>query len=153
MKRTTFLVMATLVPLSMSLAEERSALQGNPGFQLKVDARVQAPKIIGIRIHHDMCPYCKQLKPRFEKLNANVIDASVLLITLDLSTPPTQQQAALMVGALGLENVWTGDFSRIGTVTFLDAKSKKTLVEYRADGKEPLEGALGNAIQMQRERR
>lgn len=150
MKRTAFLVMAALAPLSMSPAEERSALQGKPGSQFKVDARVQAPKIIGIRIHNDMCPYCKQLKPEFEKLNTKVMDASVLLVTLDLSTPATQQQAALMVGALGLESIWTGDFSRIGTVTFLDAKSKKTLVEFRADGKERLDTTLGIAIQTQR---
>jgi hypothetical protein len=149
-KRTAFLVMVALVPLSISPAEERSGSRGTAGSQLKVDARVQAPDIIGVRIHHDLCPHCKQLKPVFEKLNARVMDAPVLLVTLDLSTPPTQQQAALLVGALGLEKVWTGDLSRIGTVTFIDAKSKATLVEYRADGKESLDTALANAIQLQR---
>jgi hypothetical protein len=135
----------------MSLAEERSALQGKPGSQFKVDARVQVPEILAIRIHHDMCPYCEQLKPEFEKLNTKVMGAAVLLVTLDLSTPASQQQAVLMVGALGLERVWTGDLSRIGTISFFDPKSKKTLVEYRADGKEPLDAALRNAIQMRRE--
>lgn len=150
MKRFAFLVIAALAPLSMAPAEERPASKGNAGSQIKVEARVQAPEIMAIRIHHDMCPFCKKLKPEFERLNAKVMDASVLFLTLDLSTPATQQQAALMVGALGLQNIWTGDFSRIGTVTFLDAKSKKTLVEFRADGQESLDKALGIAVQMQR---
>jgi len=139
--RTIFITMLALAPLSAL-----SASQDNRGSQFKVDARVQGPKVLAVRIHHDMCPRCKQLKPKFEELGSRVVDVPVLLVTLDLSTPATQQQAALMAGALHLESVWTGDLSRIGTVSFLDAESKKTLAEFRADGQQSLKDALRTAL-------
>jgi len=67
-KRTAFFVIATLTPLTLSPEEEHSAPQGNRGAQIKVDARVRAPKIIGVRIHHEMCPYCKELSSSFALL-------------------------------------------------------------------------------------
>ena len=36
-------------------------------------------------------------------------------------------QAALLVGALGLQDAWTGDMSKMGSIMFLDGKSKAVL--------------------------
>jgi hypothetical protein len=145
--------MAALAALSVAPAQERGGQPENRGARLKVDARVASPRLLAVRIHHDLCPYCKKLRPQFEELSANVVDGSVLLITLDLSTPAAQQQAALMTGALGLDSLWTGDLSRVGTVTFLSMKSKKVLVEHRADGDATLEASLQTALQKQKDER
>ncbi len=147
MRRIALFVIAALALLEVSSGQERSAPDGNRGTQFQVDARVRQPEVLAVRVHHDMCPHCTRLKPQFEKLGARVIDASVLLVTLDLSTPATQQQAALMAGALGIEFIWTVDLSRVGTVTFLDFKSKKTLAEFRADGDRSLEAVAETATQ------
>lgn len=149
MRRIALIVIAAVAPFGMSSAQERSAPQANRGAQFKIDARVQVPKILAVRTHHDMCPYCKQLKPQFEKLGERVIGEPVLLVTLDLSTPATQQQAALVTGALGLDSVWRGDLSRIGTVTILDAKSKKVLAEFKADGDGSLDAVMQTALRIQ----
>ena len=149
MRRVVLLAMIPLAPFGVSSAQERSVPQANRGTEFKIDARVQPPKILAVRTHHDLCPYCKQLKPQFEKLSERVIDESMLLVTFDLTTPATQQQAALLAGALGLESVWTGDLSRVGTVTFLDAKSKRVLAEFKADGDKPLEAVAQAALRQQ----
>jgi hypothetical protein len=120
--------------------------QTNQGEQAKVLGRVQAPSILAVRTHHDMCPHCKQLKATFDALASQASDESVLLITVDLSTPTTQRQSALTVGALGIASIWTGDLSRVGTVTFLDAKTKKSLAEFRAGDDRSLESVMRSAL-------
>ncbi len=146
MRRVPRYMVFALALLGIASAPGHSAPPGRRGTEFKVDAKVRAPEIIAVRIHHDMCPHCKRLKPQFEALDALLTDASALLVTLDLSTPATQHQAALLAGALGLESLWTGDLSRIATVTFLDAGSKKTLAEFRADGDQSLEAVARTAI-------
>jgi len=153
MRKTVLMVATIIASLSTVAAQEHRASSGNRGAHHKVEARIATPKLLAVRFHHDVCPSCKKLKPDFEALSASVVDDSVLLITLDLSTPATQQQAALMAGALGLDSLWTGDLSRIGTVTFLDTKSKKVLVEFRSDGDTTLEASWRTAIQLHRNER
>ena len=102
------------------------------GANMRVSAEVKSPDIIAVRIHHDLCPFCKKLDPQFAKLTRRTSGDSVLFITLDLTSEKTQQQAALLAGALGLEELWTGDLSRIGTVTFVDGKSKRVISSLRA---------------------
>jgi len=151
MRKATLFALTALAPLGMSPAQEHFAPRGERGSQFKVNAQVDAPRILAVRIHHDLCPHCKQLKPQFEALNASVLDVPVLLVTLDLSTPATQHQAALTAGALRLESLWTGDLSRIGTVTFLDAKSQNTLAEFRAGGDQTLDAVLRTALRAKRD--
>ena len=97
------------------------------GSDMKIAAKVESPAIIAVRIRHDMCPYCKKFDPLFPALVRQAMEESVLFVTLDLSSEESQRQAALLVGALGLEKVWTGDMSKMGTITFIDGKSKKVL--------------------------
>lgn len=96
------------------------------GASMKIAAPVEVPQVIAVRVRHDMCPICKGLDPKFPKLIKNNKD-SVLFVTLDLSTEASQQQAARLVGALGLERVWTGDMSKMGSVTYVDGTSKEIL--------------------------
>src|SRR5262245_20967411 len=118
-KITYSFVLATAL-LSISAAPGHSAPQEGRGTEHKVGAPLRPPEILAVRFHHDMCPHCKGLKPKFQALDALLADAPVLLVTLDLTTPGTQNQAAMLASSLGLESVWTGDLSRIGTVVFLD---------------------------------
>ncbi len=117
------------------------------GASMKVSAEVRSPDIIAVRIHHDLCPFCKKLDPQFAKLIRRASDDSVLFITLDLTSEKTQQQAALLVGAMGLERVWTGDLSRIGTVTFVDGKSKRIISSLRAVDAETMRVLDAKALQ------
>ena len=99
---------------------------------MKVSAVARPPKIIAVRVHHDMCPYCKQLEPQYAELIRRAKDESVLFVTLDLSSETSQRQSALLAGALGLKRVWPRDLSTLGTVTFVDGKSKRVISSFRA---------------------
>lgn len=113
---------------------------------MKIAARVTPPRLIAVRTHHDMCPYCKQLAPVFAEIATAPAPDGVLFVTLDLSSPATQQQAALLAGALGIESIWTGDLQRIGSVTFIDASSKQIIATTRAHELDELNRALRDAL-------
>lgn len=121
----------------------------NPrGASMKVHATVEIPAIIAVRVYHDMCPYCQQLAPQFKKLTRRKGKDSILYVTLDLSNEASQKQAALLVAALGIQRLWTGDLSNIGTVSFVDGESKKTLSMYRPDGNKSLQQVLQEALEI-----
>lgn len=123
--------LAALVEIESTATTMQDAAASR-GAAIKVGAKVRTPDIIAVRVHHDMCPFCKQLDPQFVKLTRQTNNGAVLFVTLDLTNTATQQQAALLVGALGLEGVWTGDLSRLGTVTFIDGTSKRVVSSIRA---------------------
>lgn len=102
------------------------------GAGMKISAVSRPPKIIAVRVHHDLCPYCKQLEPQYAELIRRAKDESVLFVTLDLSSETSQRQSALLAGALGLKRVWPRDLSTLGTVTFVDGKSKRVISSFRA---------------------
>lgn len=143
-KKTIGLIICGLAGLALSAADG-DALQR--GKSMKVDAAVAAPELIAVRVHHDMCPYCKKLALQFDKLGQQAKDEPVLLVTLDLTSEATQRQAAMMVASLGIESVWTGDLSAIGTVYFVDGKSKSVIAKYAAyDASEPMTKVLRRAL-------
>lgn len=107
------------------------------GADMRVDARAEVPHVIAVRFHHDMCPFCKGLKPIFAGLPEEFADESVLFVTLDMSSAASQRQAGRLVAALGIESLWTGDLSKIGTITFVDGTSRRVLSSVRTlDAKE-----------------
>lgn len=120
------------------------------GADRKVRAKVTSPEIIAVRVRHDLCPLCKELDPKFPELVRQANNESVLFVTLDLSSQTTQKQAALLVGALGLQRVWTGDLSKIGSVTFLDGKSKRILSFVQTVDRKEIEAALQKAVDSRR---
>ena len=120
------------------------------GSDMKVNAKVKAPDIIAVRVRHDMCPLCKELDPKFPKIIRNANDESVLFVTLDLTDETTQQQAALTVGALGIEGVWTGDLSKLGSVTFVDGKTKRIISSVQTVDATEIEAALRRVVDSSR---
>ena len=114
-------VMCVLTTLAVS------APSGPRGTDIKVSAKVELPAIIAVRIRHDMCPYCKSFDPKFPTLTLQSDSKSVLFVTLDLSNETTQRQAAMLVSALGLEKVWTGDMSRMGSIVFVDGATREII--------------------------
>ncbi|MCH8148430.1 MAG: hypothetical protein IH987_10615 [Planctomycetes bacterium] len=120
------------------------------GSDIKVNATVKAPDIIVVRVRHDMCPLCRELDPKFPKIIRTANDESVLFVTLDLTDETTQQQAALTVGALGIESVWTGDLSKLGTVTFVDGKSKRIISSIQTVDAKEIEAALRKVVDSSR---
>ncbi len=120
------------------------------GSDMKVTAKVEAPAIIAVRVRHDMCPLCKGLDPKFPEIIRNANDESVLFVTLDLTDETTQQQAALTVGALGIESVWTGDLSKLGSVTFVDGSSKRIISSVQTVDARKIEAALRKVVNSSR---
>ncbi len=127
------------------------AVAAPKGSDIKVDAKVKAPDIIAVRVRHDMCPLCKGLDPKFPGIIRNANDESVLFVTLDLTDETTQQQAALTVGALGIKCVWTGDLSKLGSVTFVDGKSKRIISSVQTVDAREIEAALYKVVDSSRE--
>jgi hypothetical protein len=111
---------------------------------MKVTAVVEAPDVLAVRIRHDMCPYCQALDAEMPGLMKKTVGDSVLWITLDLTDETTQKQAALLAGALGLEAVWTGDMSRIGSVTLIDGKTKDVISVIEGADAKKIRKALGH---------
>ena len=120
------------------------------GSDIKIAAVVEVPDIIAVRIRHDMCPFCKKFDPQFPNLVRQATEDSVLFVTLDLSSEETQRQAALLVGALGLEKVWTGDMSKMGTIVFVDGKSKKILASTHQTDAKTVRVAMRKALALSR---
>ena len=120
------------------------------GSDMKVNAKVRVPDIIAVRVRHDMCPLCKELDPKFPKIIRRANEESVLFVTLDLTDETTQQQAALTVGALGIESVWTGDLSKMGSVTFVDGKSKRIISFVQTVDTKKIEAALRDVVDSSR---
>ena len=126
------------------------AIAGPRGADMKVSATVETPRVIAVRVRHDMCPLCKQLDPKFPELIRQVEKDSVLFVTLDLTNETTQKQAALLVGALGLERTWTGDLTKLGTVTFLDGTSKRILSSVQTTDTKKIRQAMRKALSSSR---
>lgn len=149
--RNSLLFILTLSVIVLSVVSSRSVANSR-GASMKVAATVEIPAIIAVRIYHDRCPYCKKIAPEFTKLSRRMGERSILYVTLDLSSEDSQKQAALMVAALGIQHLWTGDLSKLGTVSFVDGKSKKTLSTYQANGNKSLEAVLKTVLKMSREK-
>lgn len=120
------------------------------GRKIKINAIVALPRIIAVRIRHDMCPFCKGFDSQFPELIRKTKEDSVLFVTLDMTNETTQQQAAMLVSALGLERVWTGDLSKMGTIVFVNAKTKQIVsTAYQVD-QETVRAALREALASER---
>ena len=148
------IVVASAAVAAMQNAQDR-------GATMKVSAVARPPKIIAVRVHHDMCPYCKQLDPQYDELIRRTTDESVLFVTLDLTSETSQRQSALLAGALGIKRVWPRDLSKLATITFVDGKSKRVISSFRAiDAEtmrafdaEELHGRLLDAVNSLRDKR
>lgn len=138
--------LALLGCLAVAALSTALAAAAPRGANMKVSATVKSPNIIAVRIRHDMCPLCRELDPQFPKLIRQTNNDSVLFVTLDLTSETTQQQAALLAGALGLESVWTGDLSKLGSVTFLDGRTKRTISFVQTVNMKKIEAALRKAV-------
>ena len=123
-----------------------AAVADPKGAEFKVELPVTAPAVIAVRFRHDMCPYCKAFDPQVADLHRKTRDEPVLFVTLDLSSEVSQRQAALLIGALGLEAAWPGDFTKIGMYSFVDGKSKKVISELRAEDVASVRKALSKAV-------
>ena len=115
--------------------------------RMKTVGKAVAPRLIAVRVHHDMCPYCKGLKPEFEKETKRPRDEAVLWVTLDLTTEQSQEQSALLAAALGIQALWTGDMTPMGTVTFVDGITKRPVALYRPGAGTGLAATLADAIE------
>ena len=116
------------------------------GRRFKINATVAPPKIIAVRIRHDMCPFCKGFDSQFPKLVHKTKADSVLFVTLDMTDETSQQQAAMLVSVMGLERAWTGDLSKMGTIMFLNGETKQVIsVVYQVDEETVLK-AVGDAL-------
>ncbi len=150
----TAIVVASAAVAAVQSARDR-------GATMKVSAVARSPKIIAVRVHHDMCPFCKQLEPQYAELIRRTSDESVLFVTLDLTSETSQRQSALLAGALGLKRVWPRDLSKLATITFMDGKSKRIISSFRAiDAKtmrafdaEELHGRLLDAVKSLKDKR
>lgn len=135
--------------LAIATLSTTLVLAGPRGANMKVSATVAAPDIIAVRIRHDACPLCRRLDPRFPDIIREFADASVLFVTLDMTDESSQTQAALLTGALGLEGVWTGDLSKLGSVTIMDGKNKQIIAFVQTDDTETIRAALKKAADTQ----
>lgn len=141
---TVGLSMVTVLTVSWCVTE--SAIGANKGANMKVAAKVESPAVIAVRVRHDMCPFCKSFDPKFPELTLQSKNDRVLFVTLDLTNETTQRQAAMLVGALGLEKIWTGDMSRMGSIILVDGKTKEEISTVMQTDPKTVAQALRQAI-------
>ena len=137
-------LIATAAPKEKGDPSSSVALPKSPSDKIAIP--VTTPAVVAIRFHHDMCPYCRQMQPEFTELSRKSYEEPVLFLTLDVSSRASQRDSALLVGALGLEPFWPGDYSKLGTVTFIDFKTKKLIGSVRALDDKTIGKALSDAL-------
>ena len=102
-----------------------------PNGAPRVNVGLAAPTFLAVRFHHGQCPYCVKIEPEIPAIVAEASKRSVLFVDLNMTDEAAQQQSAFLLAALGLADLWSGDLSKVATVTFIDWKSKAVL---SADG-------------------
>jgi hypothetical protein len=149
MKRPSALTNKVLLISAPFLLIAAAVLAASPrGTDLGVNAQARSPKIVALRIHHDLCPYCKALTsdPKFARLGVEPEDESVLFVTLDMSSTHTQRQSAMLLAALGLAELWPADLTALGTLTLVDWENKKVVASERALDVPSIRAALRKAL-------
>ena len=134
--------------LAVAMLPAAPAFSRQKGAAMKIAAKAQAPKIVALRVHHDLCPYCRKLKtdPAFPKLGRLKADGAVLFVTMDMTDEATQKQSALLIGALGLQNLWPADLSTLGTITFVNWETKKVISTIRSVDVASIRSATRDAL-------
>ncbi len=103
-------------------------------FALPAQAARPLPeaKLLAVYFYADWCANCKALSPILGKVrsDAELQDAPVLFVTLDLTDKPRIKQALLLSTALGIGEFVRAQGSATGYVALLDAGTKKELARF-----------------------
>lgn len=105
----------SILAVTCSLTPQRSAADA---------AKPGAPKVIVAKFHADWCGSCKAMGPVFEDLGNKFDGRPALFVLFDLTNITTRNQAELMASALGLEEIWTENAGKTGTIRIINAETK-----------------------------
>jgi hypothetical protein len=115
---------------------------------LRIDVRPETPRLIAVRLRHDLCPICREVEPNLESARELADAVRVLLIDVDLTNAATQRQSSMLLAALGLDEIWPTDLSALGTITVFDGETLDVLSSVQATDAEQLEASLQKAIDL-----
>jgi hypothetical protein len=145
--------MLLVAAFATSAAQDPSGAmaQGTPRPSLRpedfrVAVQPEAPRLIGVRLRHDLCPLCRRVEPELDAMRDLANAERVLLVDVDLTNEATQRQSAMLLAALGLESVWPKDLRALGTLTVFHARSHEVLASAQATDATQLEACLREAI-------
>lgn len=103
-------------------------------FALPVQAARPLPqaKLLAVYFYADWCPNCKVLSPIMGTVrsDAELQNAPVLFVTMDLTDKPRIKQSLLLASALGMGDYLRAQGSATGYVALLDATTKKELARF-----------------------
>ncbi len=105
------------------------------------------PKAVALLFYADWCGSCEVLDPKLDEAKAAVADEPVLFVTLDHTDEATSRQAAMLVNAMGLREVYAPHAGRTGFVLLVDRKTNETITRITRDSSEDeIEATLRSAV-------
>ncbi|MEM1264112.1 MAG: thioredoxin domain-containing protein [Pseudomonadota bacterium] len=102
------------------------------------DEMPQEAELYAVLYYADWCPSCKVLDPALEraKNSADLNNAPVLFVRLDLTNKKTKAQSALLADALGISEHLAANGGKTGYAVLIDADTgdaKGTLTKTMSD--------------------
>jgi|CXWL01.1.fsa_nt_gi thiol-disulfide isomerase/thioredoxin len=113
-----FIALAMALFLQIGVAQEQKS-------EVKLEIKVEAPKILAVEFYADWCATCKELMPRMADIKKSYAGKQIMAVRFDMTDEQTKSQAAFLASYAGLEDAYRKGGGKTGFIVLVDAKTKK----------------------------
>ncbi len=108
-----------------------SILMSLLAFSYAQHSTVSTPRFVAVFFEADWCASCKALAPKLTQARqqAQLENADILFISLDLTDESTSHQAGMLAASLGLKELYIQNNGKTGYVAIVDASSGEIIAK------------------------
>ena len=111
--------------------------------------KTEKPEVISLLFYADYCGSCKVLDPKVEVVKEALSTEPILFIKLDHSSDETTNQAALLMDAIGMNDVYEAEKKSSGFMLVVDANTKEVIAKITRDMSESeIEAKIAESIRV-----
>ncbi len=96
------------------------------------ESQARAPQLVLVKVHADWCPHCRKLNEPWDRVQANLLEKSVLFVKLDKTDKAKTRQAEYLTAELGLGAHWDHLGKKTGLIVLFDAETGRVVREFTA---------------------